>query len=509
MTTKRVPDKDLYSILGVTPDATAEQIRDAYIARARVIHPDRFDRNRQPQEWKKANEMLAELNEAYSILRDPSARAQYDQLRAAKQGATGTTAQRSKGDREPAAPLEFELGDLTPGQASFDTLPRKVQLRLLKRQDNKGEDQLQIKLSHVGWNFFFIAVLLCWYWYLFAVADGHEWKRYTLFLYIAITLTVAGLIGRNWVTILRWRKAHLKPYFYVTPLYFIKTEYDTVSFRPIWTLKDISITHNYQNGSYQGSEVLLKFDGHSESLQFSSEKKVEGFLARLRTYDARVRTAYSKGEWSYFLENDDFYGVRRSPVAPKTNLVPRATEVFIYALSVTICAGGLLVAMSVNKQAAERRWVHHPAPTTSALQGPPRVPEASPHRPQPMPLSGKVRTWTTEERVAPFEIDATQGRNCLVKLVDAYRHAPVMDVFVRSGTIAKVEVPLGDYEVRYACGETWYGYGYLFGPETAYGKANKTFTFNVVGDEVTGFRITLYKVPHGNLATSPIEASEF
>ncbi|MGH9424778.1 MAG: J domain-containing protein [Terriglobia bacterium] len=72
--------KDPYSILGVEPTATQEELRGAYLARSRVIHPDRFDQQRQPQDWKKANEMLRELNEAYSILRNAESRAEYDRI---------------------------------------------------------------------------------------------------------------------------------------------------------------------------------------------------------------------------------------------------------------------------------------------------------------------------------------------------------------------------------------------------------------------------------------------
>lgn len=91
---------DLYSILGVEPTATQEELRDAYLARTRVIHPDRFDPQQQPQEWKKANEMLAELNEAYSILRSPQSRAEYDRIRTGKQRAE-TTESPSARRREP------------------------------------------------------------------------------------------------------------------------------------------------------------------------------------------------------------------------------------------------------------------------------------------------------------------------------------------------------------------------------------------------------------------------
>ena len=70
--------KDYYSILGVQKNATAGEIRKAFLNRSRVVHPDRFDSNRQSNEWRQANEMLRELNQAYSVLREPASRAEYD-----------------------------------------------------------------------------------------------------------------------------------------------------------------------------------------------------------------------------------------------------------------------------------------------------------------------------------------------------------------------------------------------------------------------------------------------
>lgn len=126
-----------------------------------------------------------------------------------------------------------------------------------------------------------------------------------------------------------------------------------------------------------------------------------------------------------------------------------------------------------------------------------------------MPDSGSVRTWTSDEGVAPFEIKAAQGSHYLLKLVDAYTYAPVLTVFVRSGATVEVKVPLGTYQVRYASGDTWYGYEYLFGPDTSYSKAEQTFTFEVDGNQISGFTITLYKVSNGNLHTSGIRPTEF
>ena len=128
---------------------------------------------------------------------------------------------------------------------------------------------------------------------------------------------------------------------------------------------------------------------------------------------------------------------------------------------------------------------------------------------QPTPHSGTVTQRTAREAVAPFGINSASDANYLVKLVDAFSKAEVMTVFVRGGFPVEVKVPLGTYEIRYASGNFWYGYEHLFGPDTSYAKADQTFDFQVVGNRVSGFTLTLYKVRNGNLHTSQISARDF
>src|SRR5262245_16448831 len=66
--------RDYYETLGLSRQATDEQIRNAYRKLARKHHPDVNPGN------KEAEEKFKEINEAYSVLSDPTKRKQYDEL---------------------------------------------------------------------------------------------------------------------------------------------------------------------------------------------------------------------------------------------------------------------------------------------------------------------------------------------------------------------------------------------------------------------------------------------
>jgi hypothetical protein len=86
-----------YATLGVRPDATAEEIRDAYRSLARRYHPDRE---------RGAEATMATINEAYRVLGEPARRAVYD---ASRRG-TGSAA----GPSTPPAPAAWSPGTTPP-----------------------------------------------------------------------------------------------------------------------------------------------------------------------------------------------------------------------------------------------------------------------------------------------------------------------------------------------------------------------------------------------------------
>lgn len=71
---------DHYTLLGVAPTASPEEIRKAYFNIARQLHPDRLAALGIADEAHVAHRVFAQLNTAFSVLSDPKRRSEYDEL---------------------------------------------------------------------------------------------------------------------------------------------------------------------------------------------------------------------------------------------------------------------------------------------------------------------------------------------------------------------------------------------------------------------------------------------
>lgn len=65
--------KDFYTVLGVAPDASPEEVKRAYRKLARKTHPDLAT-------GPDAEEAFKDINAAYDVLKDPATRAEYDAM---------------------------------------------------------------------------------------------------------------------------------------------------------------------------------------------------------------------------------------------------------------------------------------------------------------------------------------------------------------------------------------------------------------------------------------------
>src|SRR3989338_1328198 len=101
MKNKMPKDKDYYKILGVSKNATKEEVKKSYKDLAKKYHPDI---NKDPD----AAEKFKEVSEAASVLGDDEKRAQYDQF--------GTTYEKFAGHGFDFSDFGFDSG----GFESFD-----------------------------------------------------------------------------------------------------------------------------------------------------------------------------------------------------------------------------------------------------------------------------------------------------------------------------------------------------------------------------------------------------
>ncbi|XP_048475524.1 dnaJ homolog subfamily C member 4 isoform X2 [Rhincodon typus] len=80
----RFSGEDYYTVLGIQPDATLKQIKQAFLDQSKKLHPDIDVSN--PE----LHSRFVRLNEAYSVLSKPSSRREYDRrLRLQRHGPPG------------------------------------------------------------------------------------------------------------------------------------------------------------------------------------------------------------------------------------------------------------------------------------------------------------------------------------------------------------------------------------------------------------------------------------
>ena len=88
----------------------------------------------------------------------------------------------------------------------------------------------------------------------------------------------------------------------------------------------------------------------------------------------------------------------------------------------------------------------------------------------------------------------------------------ILNIFIKAGNTAKIRVPLGVYELKWICGEKWYGDNDLFGVVSTYKKADELLKFyeeeTNIGNKIIGNTVN-FNVMKGNMPSTKISVNEF
>jgi curved DNA-binding protein CbpA len=114
---------DYYELLGVTPSASAAEVRKAYARLAREKHPDRFT---DPAEKERAQRLFQDITHAFNTLTNPMAKEEYDR-------------ERERGPK-PQTPEEIAADAFERGQAALAAGEAQEAVTLLQTAVHHGPE---------------------------------------------------------------------------------------------------------------------------------------------------------------------------------------------------------------------------------------------------------------------------------------------------------------------------------------------------------------------------------
>lgn len=244
------------------------------------------------------------------------------------------------------------------------------------------------------------------------------------------------------------------------------------------------------------------FQGNPEVARIKTQQLNEAYSVLADPYQKARYDLYLRGERQTQPQEEPFYSqpAGNSPYSNSDAAEPRPLKKWPFVL----CAAVILYL--VYTVALEE------SDTASSNQGvPPRdTEEESVHlEAVTPPRNGKILQQSGDSRIAPLTIETRGDGYYLVRLKDASSGRNVISVFIVGGRTVDVDVPLGNFELYYAYGDTWYGEESLFGPDTVYSKADELFDFYESDGYVNGWTVELYLQQNGNLDIETVSAEDF
>lgn len=137
------------------------------------------------------------------------------------------------------------------------------------------------------------------------------------------------------------------------------------------------------------------------------------------------------------------------------------------------------------------------AAESSAKAGSSSTAESSAPEEKEYPKTG-VLTEKDDSEFGVLRVKVPKGNPTYIKIYNKETDKICKTLFINSGETLTTRMPKGEFIVKYASGEKWYGQKEMFGEAGSYNKCDTVFKFHT-RDE--GYEITLEKVKDGNLGS--------
>lgn len=503
--------KDHHAILGVHKSAGIDEIIAAYRRRVKVVHPDRFNSTEQKEEWEQANRMLQELNDAFKYCKAFCLSGGFEQdieppkneaEKAANKEQASKTESQPKTNYTAKGVIVCQEVHLSPGQIAF------IQSLL-----HTSATSYVIKAKLCVLSVLMLVLSFCTYVYVMIDWASLSTVKLDNFIIGLLLILVLNFVSTaSAMHLYAYSKLKIKPCLILTPLYIIHVGIHNIYFAYLWEISSISCYREKFITELEfkiGTEKIiwrdiLDFDlskvrkvlSAFDDVRFS----IRNFTSWLNANDIlrHIHTEAENNAYKHLLK------------ALLIGCVLCVFSALALTSQFTIISNHDVKQQEIAKYASRQPEMPPPAPappnktTVSQIVTSPQPPTV------PYPRNGHEWITTTKSCVAPLHIVVPRGSNhYFIKVYETETGKVVKSIYLRPGSTAETNMPVGSYTLKYAYGTEWYGRKFLFGADTKVGIVDKTLSFFSDGHQYHGHTIELILREDGNLPTRAGVLSDF
>ncbi len=512
-----------YDNLKVARNAPPEVIRAAYKSLAQKYHPDR---NLGSSD---AVRVMKIINTAYDVLSDPTSRAEHDIWIAEQENLKYNQPKSNSPPQQQNNASNDNFVVATIGYVSIEKLPLDLKQKLINRLEDKVSSQIRVKLNTIFSNYFWILCCFGWLFFLIFTTNSTVWSSTESWWYFGISVFVIHLMANLAHSIYLYHTSPLRENLIITPIYFMITGNDRLKFFPLWTITDISATHNYRNGWFQSTDMKISFNQTPYEFTLWKKNDYERIIHFIQQSDSQVKAAINNNDVEFFKRHDDFFCVNHEEFVADTSpskktkniayLLCAALTLSIYMIAYVYNSGQVFIGSKSNsntpvKQAANslstvspsvysKVPAHKQSSTEINYIRPLTAPNGSPWPAQAGYISGY--DFLNNLGISTVTVDnSSNNADVYVKLylLVGSKKFVCRHVFIPGFSKFKMEsLAPGVYDVRYL--------------DLNNGQIAKTEKFELretqdySGTQYSNITLTLYKVLNGNMQTINISADDF